>query len=127
MSMPARRPIGLLLGLVLLNIALQLINASLIKFASGLTSIQALLIVGVLALVFALSLGRFLVWGVMHKHFPVSLAYPATALFFPCLVAVAAAFGERVSTLQVLGACLVTAGVAVLLFGSRSTDDRQLP
>ncbi|HEX5961670.1 MAG TPA: hypothetical protein VFY97_10560 [Rhodanobacteraceae bacterium] len=121
--MSIRQPIGLLLALVALNIALQLANASLIKYATGLTALQAWLIVGILALVGVFSLGRFLVWGAMHKRFPVSLVYPTTALFFPCLVAVAAAFGEHVSTAQVLGACLVTVGVVVLLRAPRSPAD----
>ena len=109
----------LLLALVSLNIALQLVNASLIKYASG-RSLSHGWPVFVLALVTVLSLGRFVVWGAMHKRFPVSIAYPATALFFPCLVAVAAAYGERVSLAQVLGACLVTMGVVLLLRPARS-------
>ncbi|HET9819681.1 MAG TPA: hypothetical protein VFP92_11010 [Rhodanobacteraceae bacterium] len=116
----------MLLLLVTLNIALQLVNAALIKFASGLSSVQLGLIAAVLLLVAVLSFGRFVVWGAMHKRFPVSIAYPATALFFPCLVAVAAAFGEPVSAAQILGAGLVTAGVLLLLLPSRSGQDESL-
>lgn len=116
----APRRAGLLLSLVALNIALQLTNATLIKFASSLSQPQLGLIAAVLALVAVLSFGRFVVWGAMHKRFPVSIAYPATALFFPCLVAVAAAFGEPVSATQVLGAGLVTTGVLLLLLPSSS-------
>lgn len=117
---------GVLLGLVGLNIGLQLINASLLKFASGLSAAKLSLIAAVLFLVAALSFGRFMVWGAMHKRFPVSIAYPATALFFPCLVAVAAAFGEPVSTAQALGAALVTLGVLLLVLPSRAGQDESL-
>lgn len=117
---------GLLLALVALNIALQLVNASLMKFASRLTAAQLGLLAVMLVLVTALSVGRFAVWGAMHKRFPVSVAYPATALFFPCLVAVAAAFGEPVSAVQILGAGIVTLGVLLLLLPSRSGQDESL-
>jgi drug/metabolite transporter (DMT)-like permease len=115
---PPRRRTGLLLALVTLNIGLQLVNAALIKYASRLTTSQLAGVTLVLTLVVILSFARFVVWGGMHKRFPVSVAYPATALFFPCLVAVAAAFGEHVSAVQVAGACLVTSGVIMLLWGA---------
>ena len=117
---------GALLALVALNIALQLVNAFLIKYASGRAMTQAGLVAVVLALVTVLSFARFLVWGAMHKRFPVSVAYPATALFFPCLVAIAAAYGEHVSFAQACGACLVTLGVVLLLRPSRSGQDESL-
>lgn len=126
-SVPRHRRTGLLLALVALNIALQLVNASLIKYASSLTTAQMLLVALVLALVAVLSLGRLLVWGAMHKRFPVSIAYPATALFFPCVVAVAAAFGEHVSFMQILGACLVTSGVLLLLHYPEAAAGEALP
>lgn len=105
----------LLLGLVALNIALQLINASLIKYASDLLKPQLVMIGLVLALVLVLGVARLVVWGAMHKRFPVSIAYPATALFFPCLVVLARMYGEPVSIAQAAGACLVTLGVVLLL------------
>ena len=117
---------GLLLALVALNIALQLVNAALMKFASGLPAAELGLLAAVLVLVAVLSFGRFVVWGAMHKRFPVSVAYPATALFFPCLVAVAAAFGEPVYATQILGAGIVTGGVLLLLLPSRSGQDESL-
>lgn len=116
----------LLLVLVALNIALQLVNASLIKYASSRSAAQGGLVIVVLALVTVLSCGRFVIWGAMHKRFPISIAYPATALFFPCLVAIAAIYGEHVSLAQALGAILVTLGVVLLLRPSRSGQDESL-
>lgn len=112
----ARAPgTAVLLELVGLNIGLQLVNASLIKYASvGMHAHPALLVL-LLTLVMLLSFGRFAVWGAMHKRFPISLAYPATALFFPCLVLLAWVYGETVSLAQIAGAVLVTLGVLLLL------------
>lgn len=118
---------ALLLGLVGLNIALQLVNASLIKYASRLSAAQLIMVGVVLAVVALLSIGRFVVWGALHKRFPMSLTYPATALFFPCLVGVAAAFGEHVSTPQWIGACLVTGGVVLLLRSPHTGVDGSVP
>ncbi len=112
---PGARPRALLLGLVALSIALQLVNASLIKFASAHLHDRLLVVALVLATVLVLAFGRLLVWNAMHKRFPVSLAYPATALFFPCLVVLAAIYGEPVTGMQMAGACLVTLGVLLLL------------
>jgi drug/metabolite transporter (DMT)-like permease len=110
----------LLLALVMASIVLQLINASLIKYASTQMQAQYAWLAFLLAVVIALSFGRFMLWGAMHKRFPVSLAYPATALFFPCLVVLAWVYGETVSTAQMLGAALVTSGVLVLLSPART-------
>lgn len=105
----------LLLGLVGINIALQLTSASLIKYASGLGLARPMPVIAVLALVMFLSLGRFAAWHAMHRRYPVSVAYPASALFFPCLVALAYVMGETVTLRQLLGAAIVTAGVLLLI------------
>jgi drug/metabolite transporter (DMT)-like permease len=105
----------LLLVLVGINIVLQLTSASLIKYAAGLGHAQVWALLGILSVVMALSLGRFAAWHAMHRRFPVSVAYPATALFFPCLVTLAWFLGEPVSLRQALGAVLVTLGVLMLI------------
>ncbi|MBB6184229.1 hypothetical protein [Oleiagrimonas soli] len=97
------------------NIAMQLINASIIKYATQLLHVSPVLVALLLSAVIVLSFGRFLVWGAMHKRFPVSVAYPATALFFPCVVVLAYVYGEHVTTAQALGAGLVSLGVILLL------------
>lgn len=106
---------GLLLALVSINIALQLINASLLKYAAVMLHDHRGLVVMLLFVVIGLSFGRFAVWGAMHKRYPVSVAYPATAMFFPCLVALAYVYGEPVSVQQVCGAVAVSMGVLLLL------------
>lgn len=118
MGPTAKRPAPdskLLLVLVGINIALQLTSASLIKYAAGLGHARLWALLAVLSVVMTLSLGRFAAWHAMHRRFPVSVAYPATALFFPCLVTLAWLMGEPVSLRQALGALLVTAGVLMLI------------
>jgi drug/metabolite transporter (DMT)-like permease len=112
---PHARRTGLLLLLVMANIAMQLVNASIIKYATRLLHAKPLLVAFLLLAVIALSFGRFVVWGAMHKRFPVSVAYPATALFFPCVVTLAYIYGERVTAPQAMGAVLVSLGVLLLL------------
>ncbi|TAN11884.1 MAG: hypothetical protein EPN34_06075 [Burkholderiaceae bacterium] len=66
--------------------------------------------------VMILGLVRLMVWGAIHKRFPVSTAYPITALFFPCLLILAWLYGEHISLIQITGASLVVAGVVILLW-----------
>lgn len=112
-----------LLALVGANITLQLVSASLIKYAASLGRSHLVVILGVLAGVIVLSLGRFAAWNAMHRRYPVSVAYPASALFFPCVVALAYALGEPISMPQAAGAGLVTLGVLLLLRDRNSTDE----
>ncbi len=115
----------LLLGLVMANIALQLINANLIKFASIHLHTQTGLVAAVLLVVLGLAGARFAVWGAMHKRYPVSIAYPASALFFPCLVVSSWAWGEAVSAPQIAGAMLVTLGVIMLIGGGTTGSAKE--
>ncbi|HEX7341278.1 MAG TPA: hypothetical protein VF269_03280 [Rhodanobacteraceae bacterium] len=108
---------------MLLNIVLQLVNASLIKLASSHPYAKMPWIAVILAIVLTLGFARLVVWNAMHKRFPVSIAYPAMALFFPCLVVLAYVYGESVSGMQMAGACLVTLGVLLLLGKASGTRD----
>lgn len=105
----------LLLFLVLCNVALQVLSAALVKYSSGIPLANLLALGLVVFLILVLNFSRFIVWGEMHKRYPLSIAYPATALFFPCLVALAYSMGERVTAMQWTGAGLVTAGVLWLV------------
>jgi drug/metabolite transporter (DMT)-like permease len=104
-----------LLGFTLLNVCMQLASAFLLKLAPAFDPRHLLLLLLIMAGVLALNVTRFLVWGALHRRFPISLAYPASALFFPGVLAMAWWFGERVGVAQVLGAVLVLVGVALLL------------
>lgn len=113
-----RGSITWLIALTLANVLLQVAAAALIKLAT-LAAGVTLATAGILAVVLALNFGRFVLWNSIHKRYDLSVAYPASALFFPCIVAVSYLFGERVEAHQIGGAALVTAGVAVLMIQAK--------
>lgn len=113
---------SLLVMLVLANVCIQLMAALLLKIAPEFSIANAVWIGLVLGGVFALSVVRFWLWGNLHRHFPLSIAYPASALFFPGILAMAWYFGEPVGSKQVVGVVLVLIGVALLL-----TEDDTAP
>lgn len=106
---------SLLVGLVLINVTMQLCSAWLLKLAPPFDAATLLPICLILGAVLALNVTRFVVWGFMHRRFPLSVAYPASALFFPGVLVMAWWFGETVGPAQVAGAALVLVGVALLL------------
>lgn len=107
--------IMLLVALTLFNVCMQLGSALLLKLAPDLDSGKFLWIGALVSVVLALNVARFLAWGVLHRRFPLSVAYPASALFFPGVIGMAWWFGEAVGPLQIAGASLVMIGVMVML------------
>lgn len=118
LHMQQTAPLGLLLLLVLANIALQLVGASMVKYTASLPTSQHLSIALMLIALFGLTFGRFMIWNSIHKRFPISLAYPANALFFPCVIALAYLYGEPISGHQALGGAAVSLGVLILMLSS---------
>ena len=113
-----RRATALLLAFVAGNVALQLLAAKLVKDASTLPTSRILALATLLAAVLVLAAARFVVWGEMHKRYPLSLAYPASALFFPLVMVLAWFYGETVTPANIAGATLVTTGVILCLLGN---------
>ena len=104
------------LAVVSVTVLLQLLGAALLKQAAiaahGLLFVPAALITAA----FGVQGVRFLLWGYAHRHWPLSMTYPMTAVFFPLLIGLAAWYGERVSLDQWLGGLLITGGVAWITF-----------
>lgn len=126
--LPRRARIRLLVGLVFASVGLQLINATLVKFASATPAPPMFVIGSLLMIVLALSFIRFFIWNGIYKRYPISLAYPLSAIFFPAVVAIAWAMGETIGILQLAGATLVMAGVVrVITPESSRTDDPHFP
>lgn len=122
-----RTRIRLLVGLVFLSVGLQLVNATLVKLASATPSPAPLVIAGLLAVVLVLSFARFFIWNGIYRRYPISLAYPLSAIFFPAVVLVAWTMGETVGIVQVAGVAVVMAGVIrVITPESGSADDPKL-
>ena len=118
---PVPGSLVLLVLLTLLNVGLQLGSALILKLAPELDSGRFAWIGILLGGVLALNVARFVIWGVVHRRYPLSIAYPASALFFPGILAMAWWFGETVGPLQVAGAGLIMLGVVILL-SDRSTE-----
>jgi drug/metabolite transporter (DMT)-like permease len=112
------RATALLVAFVAGNVSLQLFAAKLVKDASALPPSQPFALALLLGVVLVLAAARFMVWGEMHKRYPLSLAYPANALFFPLVMALAWFYGETVTRMNIAGAALVTAGVVLCLLGN---------
>lgn len=106
-----RESIRLLATLVFASVGLQLINAVLVKLASASPPPAPLLIGGLLGGVLVLSFARFLIWNGIYRRYPISLAYPLSASFFPAVVLVAWAMGETIGLQQLVGAMIVMLGV----------------
>lgn len=118
----ANPPGTLLLALSLLNVGLQLTSAALIKFAAMWSSPGFAVVFAMLAAVLALNAGRFVIWNRIHKRYPISMAYPLSAMFFPAVVVLAWFMHEPVQGWQIAGASLVMAGVIWILIPENNAD-----
>lgn len=136
--MPAEKPtpktlplygrIRFLVGLVLASIGLQLVNATLVKLASATPAPPLPVIGGLLMVVLVLSFVRFFIWNGIYKRYPISLAYPLSAAFFPAVVVVAWLMGEAIGVMQVAGAAVVMLGVVRFITpGPDRTEAPPLP
>lgn len=102
-----------LIGLTTINIVIQLVIAAVVKYSTIHTHLWVL--VAVYVVVLALNVGRFVVWGIIHKHFPIGIAYASSALLFPAIVLMSYLYGEPVAWHHVLGVVLVMGGVVALV------------
>ena len=96
---------------VFIAVTLNILSAVTLKTIADLQETSLLILGGAVALVVALNGLRFLIWGVAHKRYPLSLSYPLSSMFFPLMLGVAYLYGEPVQTTQVAGTCLITVGV----------------
>jgi drug/metabolite transporter (DMT)-like permease len=104
------------LAVVTVTVLLQLVGAAFLKQASLDTHLALWIPAAFIVAAFGVQGLRFLLWGYAHKRWPLSVTYPMTAIFFPMLIALAAAYGEPVSVQQWIGGFCITAGVAWLTF-----------
>lgn len=111
---PQRR-MWTLIGLTAINIAVQLINAAIIKESTVLTSAQWLWLLGVYVVVLGFNGVRFVVWGIIHRRYPIGVAYASTALLFPAIVTLSYLYGEPVTLKHLIGVALVMIGVVSLV------------
>lgn len=115
-----------MLVLVCMSVGLQLVNAWLIKFASA-TPAPPSFVIGILLLaVLVLGFARFVIWNGIYKRYPVSFAYPLSAIFFPAVVLLAWQMGETVGAAQIVGATVVMLGVARVVTPTERRNDEPL-
>lgn len=113
---------AVLLAMIGASIVLQLASASLLKYASLDARPGIAFVALVLAVVFGLNFGRLVIWTYIHRRFPVSMAYPLSALFFPAVLLLAWAMGEPLGPMQVLGGIIVAGGVAAILASGQDAE-----
>lgn len=106
---------ALLVGLIALNVCMQLGSALLLKLAPMVTIDNVITVGLILAAVLLLNVVLFVSWGVLHRRFPISVTYPASAVFLPALLAMAWWLGEDINQQQLIGAAAVLAGVILLI------------
>lgn len=110
-----QRRMWTLIGLTMINIAVQLVNAAVIKEATVLTSDQWVWLLVVYVVVLVFNVVRFVVWGIIHKHYPIGIAYASTALLFPAIVVMSYFYGEPVTVKHLIGVTFVMIGVVSLV------------
>lgn len=105
-------PLIAVVGTVLLGLA----SASLLKEASSIPDIPLWLAALFLGSVLAVNLGRFVLWGYVHKRFPVSMSYPLSGIFFPLVLLLGhLAYGEPLTLGKLVGSVVIMLGVGMLL------------
>ena len=93
-------------------VALQVLGAVLLKVLADQVHVAITLwIVAGVGGVIVLNVLRLVVWGYAHRRFPLSMTFPISSLFFPCMLLVALVFGDPIGARQVVGAILITLGV----------------
>jgi len=110
------------LFLVLVSVTLGLISAWCLKELSQRDNVSINSLFIVIGLVVGVNASRFLLWGYIHRHYPLSLSYPINSLFFPFILIMGYYYGEPVSFYQVLGVILITSGVAVLAYEGKNDE-----
>ncbi|MDB4575810.1 hypothetical protein N9112_02510, partial [bacterium] len=79
-------------------------------------------LVFVIGAVVGVNAARFLLWGYIHKHYPLSLSYPLNSVFFPFVLIMGYYYGEPISYFQIIGVVLITSGVAVLTYEGKGDE-----
>jgi hypothetical protein len=99
------------LVVVFVAVALNIASAVTLKALAGLASPTLWTLGAAGVLVTGLNVVRFVVWGVAHRKYPLSLSYPLSSMFFPLMLGVSYLYGDPVGFREVAGTGLITLGV----------------
>ena len=105
--------------LVLFTVVLGLVSAFCLKETALADNITATMLLMVLGVVATVNVGRFWLWGYIHRHFPLSFSYPLNSLFFPLILILSYYYGEVIRLMQIVGVVMITSGVAILAYEGR--------
>ena len=112
-----RRLLQLLL--VSIAVALNLLSAIILKEAADLKHSTALIIMSILTLLVVLNLLRVLLWGAIHRRFPLSDSYPLTSIFFPMILVISALrYEEPITWGKIVGTLFIVLGIVVHMIHS---------
>lgn len=102
------------LFLISIAVLLNLVGAAVLKELTQVDHHSLVIVFAGLGLVAGLNGLRFLLWGAIHKRFPLSHTYPLTALFFPMLLGMSLLYGEPVGPTQIIGTIAISVGIVIL-------------
>jgi drug/metabolite transporter (DMT)-like permease len=97
--------------IVSLTVAVNLFAAWILDEAAGMGTTFGLISLAIIGLVIGLNIGRFALWGWIHKRINLAKSYPLTAMFFPLVALLSYFRGEVINPVQWLGIALITIGV----------------
>lgn len=95
------------------TVVLQLLAAFVLDVAASASAI-GIAALGAVAIAIGLHGVRFMLWGHVHKHYPLSHSYPLTALFFPFVLVISHLRGDHVDWYQLVGTLVITLGVGLM-------------
>ena len=77
-------------------------------------------------LVLGLNAGRFLLWGFLHKNYPLSFVFPLSAIFFPVILFIDIfIYDEQITLSKLIGVVLILSGVLLLTSEGSSPVERR--
>lgn len=98
--------------LVTSTVALTLLSAATLDFAAGFETAIAFLPVLMIALAFSFNIGKFLIWGFIHRRYRISQSYIVTAVFFPLVFLLGILTGDaEFATKKLVGIILIVTGI----------------
>lgn len=120
-----RTKIMIPLALTLLTVIIGVISAVTLKFMSQDLAFSIFDLILMYGLVLGLNATRLLLWGLLHKKYPLSFVFPLSAIFFPVILIVdISTYGEQITLSKLLGVILILLGVLILTNEESSSDQR---
>ena len=121
-----RAEIMIPLALTLLTVIIGVISAVTLKFMSQDLTFSIFDLILMYGLVLGLNATRFLLWGFLHKNYPLSFVFPLSAIFFPVILIIdISTYGEQITLSKLLGVILILLGVLILTNEESSSDQRR--